>query len=592
MTSLTMLAALALGQGTTLSMKPRFVPAAPLPTIPSVTIDSFLDGIGLAQPIARNRRLQARILWIDGTANLDRCSSDEKIVALIAKIKESGFNTIVFDVKPISGQVLYKSAFAPKITEWRGRQLPIDYDPLPKMCQEAKAAGLSMLVSLNAFSEGHSMFKAGPGYAQPERQSVIYVPKPVVELPGQARFAIAPKADTFDPNAVTLFTSSAKMPAPQTDGFAITLRKTGEIVDGFEYGGLGNGIPTVPTGGCILFGTGEAGKFLRDHAEPGLSVKFDTDATFFPMAQSGLTQYPLMMNPNNPDVRTYELNIAREIVSRYDVDGIVYDDRLRYANISGDFSDITRQKFETVVGKKLNWPDDVFKFTLNQNLTQGLRPGPYYDQWMAWRSGVMRDWLAEVRRTIQAAKPGTMLGMYAGSWYGEYPALGNNYASPKTEAGFWFLSPNYRTAGNADLVDFVIPGCYYTTSTIHEAMSKGVGIGNSVEAAGRIVNRLVRDEAWTYAGIALSDFKENPDGLRNALQAACASTEGVMVFDLSHDIEPMWPVFAQAFAQPAKAPHTLPELLAEMRKRRAAQDKLGVKEPPIVIAAGSAGIGQ
>jgi len=591
MTSLTILAALAIrseGPGT----RPRFVMAAPLPGIPSITIDSYLDGIGIAQPVARNRNAQARILWIDGTANIDKYNTEEKIVALIRQIKSVGFNTIVFDIKPISGQVIYQSAIAPKLAEWKGKKLPLDFDPLPIVCREAKGAGLSMLVSLNAFSEGHGLFKVGPGYAQPEHQSVIYVPKPMIDLGAGARYALSSKLDVLDPNAITVFTSSAKVPNPMAGSFAVTLRKNGTIQDGFEDGGLGNGIPTVPPGGVVLFGTGDAAQFLRDKAIPGAKATFDTDASFLPMAQSGLTQYPLMMNPNDPAVQDYELSIAREVVTKYPVDGIVYDDRLRYANISADFSQITRDKFESFVGKKLTWPDDVFKFTTNAGYTQGIRPGPYYDQWMGWRASIFRDYLTKVRETITSANPNVLLGMYAGSWYGEYPALGNNYASPKTEAGFWFQTANYQAGGDADKVDFVIPGCYYTTATIHEAMGNGTGIGATVEAAGRLVHRLVRDEAWTYAGLSLTDFKGDGDMLQNALQAACASTEGVMVFDLSHDIDSMWPVFARAFSQPATPPHAIKGLLGEVRRRRAALDKTGYKEPPIIIAAGSSGIGQ
>lgn len=580
-----------------LSLEPRFVNVAPLPGIPGITIDSMLDGRGIAQPMARNRGLQARIIWIDGTANIDRYNSADKIIALVNQIKAAGFNTVVFDVKPISGQVIYPSAIAPRLSEWKGKVLPSNYDPLAKITQQVKAAGMSMLVSLNAFSEGHSLFKVGPGYEQPAHQTVVYVPKPVLAFGGGARYPLAAKLDIADPNSVSVFTSSAKLPPSQAGAFAITIRKNGRIQDGFEFGGAGNGIPSVPSGGSILYGTGTVADFLRQNCHAGDLTAFDTDATFRPMAevgsaQEGTAQIPLMMNPNDPSVRGYELSIAREVVGKYPVDGILYDDRLRYAGIDADFSPLARSKFEAVVGQKLTWPDDVFKFTVNRNLTRGVRPGRFYDQWMAWRSSVIRDYLAEVRHAIRTVRPGTLLGMYAGSWYGDYPALGNNYASSKTEAGFWFMSPNYRKSGDAHLLDFIIPGCYYTTATIHEAMTKNVGIGASVEAAGRTVNSLVRDQAWTYAGLSLIDFKDDPDGLQNCLQAACASTEGVMIFDLSHDIESMWPVFARAFAQPARPPHMQPDLLTELRRRREQLDKLGKNDPPIVITGGSSGIGQ
>ncbi|AIE87947.1 family 10 glycosylhydrolase [Fimbriimonas ginsengisoli] len=575
-----LLAVVALGQAK-MSLQSRFEPGTALPGISPVVIDGFLDGMGVAQPLARNRGIQARILWIDATANIDRYNSDAKVAALVDKVKSVGFNTVVFDIKPISGQVVYKSAIAPKLEVWRDKRLPIDYDPLAAMCRETKRVGLSLIVSLNAFSEGHRLFKVGPGYELPEHQTVIYEPKPVVVV-GSERFPLAAKLDVLESNAVSVFTSAARVPS---GGTVVTVRKNG-VMDR-----ISNVATAPPAGGVTMFGSGTAGEFLRRQASVGQRVAFDTEATFLPMAQSQATQYPLMMNPNDPEVRSRELAILREVATRYPVDGMVFDDRLRYAGIDADFSEVTRQQFEAVVAQKLNWPDDVFKFTVTQNLTRGVRPGRFYDQWMAWRAAKVTDFLGEVRRTITAARPGIRLGMYVGSWYGEYAPLGNNYASPKAEPAFWFTSRNYRRSGDAHLVDFVIPGCYYTTATIHEAMSKGLNIGSTVEASAHLAYRLVRDEAWTYAGLSLIDFKGDPDGLANALQAACSATQGVMVFDLSHDIEPMWPVFARAFAQPARPPH-MTSLLADVRRTRASLDRMGVKPPPITIASGSAGTGQ
>ena len=113
----------------------------------------------------------------------------------------------------------------------------------------------------------------------------------------------------------------------------------------------------------------------------------------------------------------------------------MYDDRLRYAGMNADFSEMTRTQFEDKVGRKLTWPDDVFKYTLTPSLTRGLQPGPYYEQWMAFRASTIRDFVAKVRSLIQRERPGTLLGDYAGSWYGEYPSLGSNWASPAAEAG-------------------------------------------------------------------------------------------------------------------------------------------------------------
>src|SRR4051794_12883765 len=82
---------------TPLILKPpvsRFSREAPLPTIPPVMLDKLGDTWGAAQEISHNEKnpYQARIMWIDGTANLDRVNSEEKIRALLRQLKVVGFN--------------------------------------------------------------------------------------------------------------------------------------------------------------------------------------------------------------------------------------------------------------------------------------------------------------------------------------------------------------------------------------------------------------------------------------------------------------------------------------------------------------------
>jgi len=342
----------------------------------------------------------------------------------------------------------------------------------------------------------------------------------------------------------------------------------------------------------VLYGAAASGDWLKQSLVLGHAVSLDTEASYVPMAQSASTQIPLMMNPNDPAVRKYTLDIARELVQNYAIDGFMYDDRFRYAGMNADFSPLTRDLFEQAVGKKLNWPDDVFKYTLNANMSRGMLPGRYFDAWMAWRAQRLKEFIQQVRHEVRMIRPNAQVGLYAGSWYGDYPALGNNYAGSAVDAGFWFLTPAYQQQGLASCIDFLIAGCYYPTATIYEAMGHGGGVGYTIEAAGSLVNRLVSDQTWTYAGISLSDYANNPDGLQNALQAACASTQGVMVFDLSHNIEPMWPVFERSFRQPRIPPHSRPNVLDEVRRRRQNLDKLGYHPPAIPIMAGSAGTGQ
>jgi hypothetical protein len=269
------------------------------------------------------------------------------------------------------------------------------------------------------------------------------------------------------------------------------------------------------------------------------------------------------------------------------VDGIFFDDRLRYANANADFSESTRAEFEKYVGKKLRWPSDVFEITFSTALTKGIRPGKWYDTWMAWRALTLRNWLARVRSTIESTRPGSKLGVYVGSTFGE-----SNWSSPEFAAGFPYLTSGYQKAGFAPLLDILVSGCYYTTGTIAQAMETAVPTGRTVEAAGMLSNRATRDQCWTYAGLMLANFYGNPRELESCLQAAAGTTQGIMIFDLSHKIDFFWDTLERAFKVPAKAPDTVPGLLNQIRGTRRSLDRIRAKELPVPIYDFASGVGQ
>src|SRR2546421_856358 len=123
----------------TLNLPPaasRFQLLQPLAGAPPLLMDTYGYGANIANTVAAKHKLQARIMWIDATANIDRYNTEDKIVSLVQEIKSGGFNTIALDVKPISGQVIYPSAFAPKLTEWQGKIPPSDFVPVAIFVRE------------------------------------------------------------------------------------------------------------------------------------------------------------------------------------------------------------------------------------------------------------------------------------------------------------------------------------------------------------------------------------------------------------------------------------------------------------------------
>lgn len=581
------LAALALAQTPSPA---RYESGAPLPSLPSVLLDTLGDGYGLAQQASRGRGLQARIMWIDGTANLDKVSSDAKVRELVARIKSIGFNTIVFDVKPIVGYTLYPSKLTDKLEKWRELTLPKDFDPLAAMVRECRSASLAIYASMNVFSEGHRFTKTGPGYDTPEFQTVQYEGQPMVQSAANpsVRFHLQPiVADISSGEEIYYAKGAEDWPKGPASAASVVLDRTGTVVA--THPGPEPKL-RIPEGGVLLHGVGEAGEFLKTYGAAGMKLEITAIPRLRRIAENQ-TQWPLMMNPHRPENQERALAFVKEILGHYQVDGILFDDRLRFGALNADFSEYTHKLFENYVGQSVKWPEDVYTITFTPALKQGIRPGKWFDAWLAWRAQTVKDWIEKAREIVDHTRPGAQLGVYAGSWYGDYPQFGNNYASPQLQAGFAFLTNAYRKTGFANSLDFLITGCYYKVGTIVEAMEKGLPTGPTVEAAGQLTNRVAREQCWAIAGIKLDDFYGDLSGLQNALQGACASTQGVMVFDYSHKFDEFEPTLRRAFAQPANSPIQNRSLINQIRKTRASLDKMKAPEMPVWIREGTPGSG-
>lgn len=566
----------------------------PFPALGPVELDEGNNGVGVAQAVARERQAQGRVLWIDAVANLERLSSPEKIQALVKRIASAGFNTIVLDVKPIVGQTLYPSKHAERLTQWNKATLPANLDPVAEVVKAAKTAGVGVVGSMNAFSEGHRGMSKGPAYARVDWQTVVCEPQLcAVDPKSGTRLLINPipnvRAEALD--ELTAYTSTEAV-APTSEAAVALLDASRKVISVMSGAAFSLALPPVPRGGALLVGEGQAADSLRRLASTGQVLSLQTTTRFVPVVQSRIPGVPVWVNPHHPEVQQRLLEMVTEVLTRYPLDGIVFDDRLRYAAINADFSEATRRGFEEWLGRAITWPDDVLRCDVSfPGMVVRWLPGPCMDAWLAWRALHLRNWVARAAAAARAARPSATVGAYVGSWYGDYPPLGANWAADDFQAGFRFLTDTFRQTGFAGLLDWISPGCYYGMPTIADASRLGYALGATVEAAGQLANRAANSQTWVYAGISLEKYDRNPDGLARALQAAAASTQGVMVFDLSHKIDQFWPVFQKAFAKPARAPHAVPGLLAEARRRQSERKAAGIADPPVIIQNGLPGTG-
>ena len=561
-----------------------------LPTLPDIPLDISDDSVGFAQQAAHAGGYQGRILWVDGTANINSINSSEKVKTLVDQAKQAGFNMIVFDVKPIVGFTLYPSQYAEKLTTWRGASLPLTYDPLADMVTDAHADGLQIIANMSTFGEGHKYFGLGLGYTNPSWQTIMYEATRTVRSPGDkgagltiSQANVLPK----DQTQVAVYTDMSQLKSPIGGAFVDVVNFDARVIAQIDGAFLGTVNVTVPNRGAILVATGTAAAYLKTNTHVGDILTYTSTPNYVPVTQVSDQKVTVFVNPNDPAVQQHELDIVREIVTNYAVDGMIFDDRMRYAALNADFSPLTQAQFEQYVGHKITWPDDVFKISPYPN--QEIIKGPEYNAWLVFRALTIRNWLADARSIVKSIRPSATVSVYVGSWYGEYADNGSNWAASDFEGPYPFQTSAYMQTGFARLLDWLTTGCYYTQATMAEG---GDAPGATVEGAGLLSNRAVNDSTWVYAGLYADQFPNDPDSLRRCIQAAVSSTQGVMVFDLSQIIQyNLWPVFAQAFTTQSVPPSSVSGLIDKVRAQHDAQSKAGMSPPPFGEYAGSGGTG-
>jgi uncharacterized lipoprotein YddW (UPF0748 family) len=244
------------------------------------------------------------------------------------------------------------------------------------------------------------------------------------------------------------------------------------------------------------------------------------------------------VNASHPEVQAYALGVLWEVVSRYDVDGIVLD-RTRYAGVDADFSTLSRRQFEARLGAPVRaWPEDVLR-------PEGgtFRGGPLFPAWIAWRASVIKAFVRAAGRVVRGVRPGLPVGMYVTAWYPEVYALGQNWARPDAPPLIPAWSPAWAEASLLGELDYLMIGLYHRTVTRWDALRQGTSpfvtvIGNGLRGRELTRGTPLLGSVWmdVYRG-------RRAEGA-GAVRAAEAVTDGLMVFDLSNlDDGDWWGVF-------------------------------------------------
>lgn len=266
--------------------------------------------------------------------------------------------------------------------------------------------------------------------------------------------------------------------------------------------------------------------------------------------------YNGMLNPANPDVRKYQLEILKEFTSRYKkLDGLILD-RMRFDNVTSDFSPQSREQFEGYSGIKVeNYPDDIL-YWKEVNGKMEWKPGKHFNKWVEWRAMIIKSFITDVHRELRQINKKLIIGDYTGAWYPTYYQLGVNWASAKYDPSkiFDWATKDYMKSGYAELLDVYMTGLYYTNIT-KEDVDRANGVAGkrteaamdnsrtywySVEGGAEMAKEITCGVVPVIGSILVTQYEGDVMPFKRAVSQVLKSTDGLMIFDVSHIIANNW----------------------------------------------------
>lgn len=142
-------------------------------------------GGNTARPLRAKEGGKPKMLWFDAEANFTRFASQDSIRYYLDRTVEAGFNQIVVDVRPISGDVLYKSDFLEPLTVIGSDTVRRDWDYLQFFLDQARERNLKVTVSTMIFPAGFPSLRQGVAYTDPAlegRTCIEYLPEGMKDI--------------------------------------------------------------------------------------------------------------------------------------------------------------------------------------------------------------------------------------------------------------------------------------------------------------------------------------------------------------------------------------------------------------------------
>ena len=242
------------------------------------------------------------------------------------------------------------------------------------------------------------------------------------------------------------------------------------------------------------------------------------------------------LDPANPQVQEFLLQMLRDLSAYKDLDGIVMD-RCRYDDYAMDagYTDEALRQFTEYIGHEPErWP----VFTEPGHIFLDKEPDALEVQWLTFRCKVIHDFVARAADTVHSVNSGIKIGAYVGAWFSEYYRSGVNWTSPsynlaKEEPTFNWATKEYQATGFANLVDFMLLGTYCPAANVHGETEK------TMEGFAKLGRKRLCGDVPFCAGPDIGNEKGFEKGGQGALLPEIKETimkeaDGFFLFDLCH----------------------------------------------------------
>ena len=290
----------------------------------------------------------------------------------------------------------------------------------------------------------------------------------------------------------------------------------------------------------------ERGRVYDD--KPHWQVRNYTPEGIVPVT-SQTSRYTATVNPADIEVQNHQIELLKELVVNFDLDGIVLD-RVKYSGIESDFSELSLAQFEEYIGQAVpQFPQSIFRWSNPDGNPIGKVREGLFKLWLEWRAKVMHDFTVRARQAVKNINPNVALSIFTGSWYPTYYREGLNWGSKNYDPSkqYDWASPGYKEYGIAELLDFALMNCYFYEVTAEDIERFNTYSQNnpelglpqhkewySVEGAIAMSKHAIQGATPVIASLHIHQYRDNPSQLERAIESALQNADGLMLFDVIH----------------------------------------------------------